>query len=142
MLTARVLIRLAHKLDLEGGSDGSPSSLSDEEYYTPLEDEDLPVTEKKDPVPKAELAPDGVSARSSSSSSKRPEPSKFSHAGQFDLLGDLPEEEAEKANIPAATMGRPSGLMMPPWNSQFWKLYGNKLRVNGTKEGVCNLSDS
>ena len=30
---------------------------------------------------------------------------------------------------------------MPPWDSDFWTLYGNKLRVNGTTEGVCKLGD-
>ena len=30
-------------------------------------------------------------------------------------------------------------LLMPPFNSYFWEVYGNKMRVNGTKEGICNL---
>lgn len=29
--------------------------------------------------------------------------------------------------------------LMPPWDSDFWNVYGNKLRVNGTVEGVCDL---
>lgn len=32
--------------------------------------------------------------------------------------------------------------MMPPFDSRFWKTYGNKLRVFGTVEGLCDLSDS
>ncbi|KAL9621882.1 MAG: hypothetical protein Q9160_003703 [Pyrenula sp. 1 TL-2023] len=29
--------------------------------------------------------------------------------------------------------------MMPPWDSDFWKVFGNRLRVYGCKEGMCRL---
>ena len=29
--------------------------------------------------------------------------------------------------------------MLPPWRSDFWRVYGNKLRVNGTNEGLLKL---
>ncbi|MCJ1246045.1 hypothetical protein MMC30_003249 [Trapelia coarctata] len=29
---------------------------------------------------------------------------------------------------------------MPVWKSDFWNVYGNKLRVNGTVEGICDLT--
>lgn len=29
--------------------------------------------------------------------------------------------------------------LMPPFGSDFWAVYGNKLRVYGTEEGVCKL---
>lgn len=32
------------------------------------------------------------------------------------------------------------GELMPRFNGPFWKIYGNKLRVNACKEGVFNLS--
>ncbi|MCJ1436352.1 hypothetical protein MMC27_005731 [Xylographa pallens] len=35
---------------------------------------------------------------------------------------------------------QPASRLMPPWDSDFWNVYGNKLRVNGTVEGVCDLS--
>lgn len=31
------------------------------------------------------------------------------------------------------------GELIPRWNAEFWKLFGNKLQVNGSKEGVCKL---
>lgn len=34
-----------------------------------------------------------------------------------------------------------SNLIIPPFNSAFWKVYGNKLRLYGTVEGVCSLTD-
>ena len=33
-------------------------------------------------------------------------------------------------------------LMMPSFDSTFWHTYGNKLRVNGTIEEVCNTASS
>ncbi|MCJ1473203.1 hypothetical protein MMC13_001854 [Lambiella insularis] len=36
--------------------------------------------------------------------------------------------------------GSTPSRLMPPWGSDFWNVYGNKLRVNGTREGVCRLS--
>ncbi|MCJ1398292.1 hypothetical protein MMC11_001489 [Xylographa trunciseda] len=35
---------------------------------------------------------------------------------------------------------QPASRLMPPWDSDFWNVYGNKLRVNGTVEGFCELS--
>ena len=33
----------------------------------------------------------------------------------------------------------PTPPMMPDWADPIWRVYGNKLRVNGTAEGVCHL---
>ncbi|KAK5014569.1 hypothetical protein LTR16_004045 [Cryomyces antarcticus] len=30
--------------------------------------------------------------------------------------------------------------MMPPFGTDFWRVYGNKLRVFGTREGLCDLT--
>lgn len=30
--------------------------------------------------------------------------------------------------------------MIPQWNSEFWRTYGNKLRIYGTEEEVCDLT--
>lgn len=35
--------------------------------------------------------------------------------------------------------GTRSGEMIQPWDSDFWRVYGNKLRVYGTVEEVCDL---
>ncbi|MCJ1289837.1 hypothetical protein MMC34_001370 [Xylographa carneopallida] len=34
---------------------------------------------------------------------------------------------------------QPASRLMPSWDSDFWNVYGNKLRVNGTVEGMCEL---
>ena len=87
----------------------------------------------------------------------------FSHAGRFDLLGVMVEDAdegtvemevktTEKTPVVSKTFTRASvggkakeagpatSRLMPAWDSEFWKIYGNKLRVNGTVEGVCDLT--
>lgn len=90
------------------------------------------------------------------SSRKSPKQSAFSHAGRFDLLGDLSsDEDAALANVTTVLEPTRPGpqhhhfrrvsppeqtfTMMPAWDSDFWSVYGNKLRVNGTAEGICEL---
>ena len=67
----------------------------------------------------------------------------FSHATRFDLLGDMPssddglETSIARTLVPKSSKAR--FTMMPPFDSDFWNVYGNKLRVNGTVEGVCHI---
>ena len=86
----------------------------------------------------------------------------FAHAGMFDLLqeesGDGNEDvdenlrptarpgihsrSASSLAVPEALSveGKAATKMMPPWKSDFWNVYGNKLRVNGTVEGICDMT--
>ena len=87
----------------------------------------------------------------------------FSHAGKFDLLGSMVEDAEEgtvevevkttmktpvvsktftsaSANSKAKEADPAPSRLMPPWDSDFWNIYGNKLRINGTIEGVCDLT--
>ena len=88
------------------------------------------------------------------SSPTRLTPSAFSHPGRFDLLDSLSDEgggEQHPSHSPSPPSGPdhvlrpaadnflPAFKMMPQWDSDFWNVYGNKLRVNGTVEGVCDL---
>lgn len=77
----------------------------------------------------------------------------FSHPGKFDILDSVVSEGSEEeATICAGNEDREVEVeadevedeqkvvkLMPRWDSEFWKVYGNKLRVNGTVEGVCDL---
>lgn len=100
---------------------------------------------------------------------KTDRPSKFSHTNAFDGLNDLSEEvedenTTESAENPASsstaipsTTSHPDQLeakmqrlslssrknskdLLPSWNTDFWKYYGNKLRVNATVEELCDLT--
>jgi len=51
-------------------------------------------------------------------------------------LGSL----AESANGAVADMVR-KGLLVPRFGSEFWNIYGNKLRVFGTHEGILDLGE-
>lgn len=89
-----------------------------------------------------------------------PSPTAFSHPTIFGVLADevssdedlidLGFEEkgfkkSSKANGAATKRGKsyqppsPPPKMMPPFQSEFWDKYRNKLRVNGTMEEVCYL---
>lgn len=85
--------------------------------------------------------------------------STFSHPGMFDVLGDCSSNDEHeptseesalglqelKERVPMELSSAPMKVisnLMPSWDSDFWNVYGNKLRVNGTVEGICDLSDS
>ncbi|KAI9872401.1 MAG: hypothetical protein M1830_001690 [Pleopsidium flavum] len=90
---------------------------------------------------------------------KAMKPSAFSHATRFDLLGDMSSgEEQRDHSIEATLTTSPDNFhlimedksqqqlepktmtMMPHFESDFWSVYGNKLRVFGTVENVCDLT--
>ncbi|KAL8789022.1 MAG: hypothetical protein Q9195_007042 [Heterodermia aff. obscurata] len=134
---------------------------SDEDYFTP-EEEGVPVPNNYQPAQarssdssdggvsllldpltlQENLSPDmttfarGNTARTPKSGTAT---NKFAHKGMFDSLLDLPVDMDGASESIAAQDHEPQYVMMPPFDSHFWEVYGNKLRVNGTVEGVCNL---
>lgn len=157
-LTAKVLIRLSAKLESEGEYvDEDMGTMSDEDYFTPIEEE-IPVTTAEAPgtaiMDTARVLDyGGVSGDVGPSTNSSPPPgqakvaTKFSHAGKYDLLEGLPQD-SNQVSIAAPEPGSSAATgnvqdsaapMMPPFDSHFWVVYGNKLRVNGTVEGVCNV---
>ena len=81
---------------------------------------------------------------------------------EYDDYGDIEDEITESAENPASSSvpsprdetqpmskamddlrleGKTSRqhCMLQPWDSDFWRTYGNKLRVYGTEEEVCDL---
>jgi len=151
-LTAKVLIRLSAQLEIAGtymNEQASPNSSDKDDYETAPEDA----------APPAQASSRGKKPKRKT---KKPmERSAFSHATKFDVLGDLPSDEEtifEQPSVaPRGRFGRakpvvkgppqPEPLpkrndMMPPFHSEFWRVYGNKLRVFGTVEGVCDLTKS
>lgn len=83
--------------------------------------------------------------------------SDIAHSGRFDVLRDLETDQerssqerdlelskqaasgngqsAEGTSSEAANMS-----LMPSFEGPFWKVYGNKLRVFGTQEDICDLN--
>lgn len=104
---------------------------------------------------------------SNSKSVKASGNSSFAHATIFDLLGDIPADDSlsspgRQVKIPTKKKGHsthPSNsssvtynpvlppaivalhqnTMMPPFKDDFWNIYSNRLRVNGTVEGICSF---
>ncbi|KAL8704638.1 MAG: hypothetical protein Q9201_002224 [Fulgogasparrea decipioides] len=156
-LTARILVRLSTMLESSG------IYVDDEDdYYTPPENQSS--SGDSDGVSldayrvSAQLRSNDTDPRKSrrqsgsASGSKR---SPLSHDTVFDLLGDIPSDEdpiklARRAKnkkpsasfepaVQSNTKGPDVGGRMPAWDSDFWNVYGNKLRVNGTIEQVCHV---
>ena len=182
-LTAKVLIRLATKLEavgtyveapvpcptfgngpgfLRGDVRGSPAIVtSDEDYFTPDEggvhinggyhstrtrvsdsnSGGVPVLNdlnlQENDIQTYPTGFKGKSARKIRKAKLEDEATRFAHKGMFDTLRDLPTDM--DGSIEVAESLPPDHVMMPPFDSHFWEIYGNKLRVNGTLEGVCDL---
>ncbi|KAL8815552.1 MAG: hypothetical protein Q9223_005314 [Gallowayella weberi] len=160
-MTARVFLRLAIELETSAPHlDDPPSPINQASSSPPemgvlIDHHDVSAN-----LQAAAAAADDISSKSSSqpssgsgsgsgSASTVPRPT-FSHPTKFDLLGDLSCEEIEtlalgvRAREPGlkpadVDLGRDAPRRLPAWESDFWKVFGNKLRVNGTVEEVCCL---
>ncbi|KAL8636251.1 MAG: hypothetical protein Q9228_006332 [Teloschistes exilis] len=152
-LTARILIRLASKLE----SSGMYISDDEDSYHTPPEAQSSEDTnggvllhsDGSSPVLHSTDTTSTMSLQSSSTSASKP--TAFSHPTKFDLLGDISADEDPVASSPkkqdlslSSKQDDPSkgnsyeiGGRMPAWDSGFWNVYGNKLRVVGTLEQMC-----
>lgn len=93
--------------------------------------------------------------------------SNFAHATIFDLLGEIPADDslsspgkqvktptkkqshsphpsnssatAYNSVVPPVIAAMHQNTMMPPFQNDFWNIYSNRLRVNGTVEGICSF---
>ncbi|KAL8775326.1 MAG: hypothetical protein Q9209_000333 [Squamulea sp. 1 TL-2023] len=152
-MTARLLVRLSVNLEASGEYIEELPSPVDEPFYTPPEGEGDDLMDFNDVSEQLE-AIDRTSSKSSSRPSSGITTSRttFSSATKFDLLGDLsadidpftlrprtPDPEVRRELRTDAKVDNETGRRLPAWESDFWKVYGNKLRVNGTIEGVCHL---
>ncbi|KAL9001564.1 MAG: hypothetical protein Q9169_000139 [Polycauliona sp. 2 TL-2023] len=153
LMTARLLIRSSVDLEASGKYIDELPSPPGDAFYTPPEGEGDDLMDFND-VSKQLEAIDKISSGSSSrpSSGVATDRTAFSHVTKFDLLGDLSDEidpHTLQPRNPAPGMkpkpemkrkiDNETGRRLPAWESDFWKVYGNKLQVNGTMEGVCDL---
>ncbi|KAF2100482.1 CAF1-domain-containing protein [Rhizodiscina lignyota] len=158
-LTALVLIRLSSKLEAEGtyvkrvDSSGLGSEDSVEGGVS------LPASlalhdERSSETPAGEMTGETDKQDGSRSYSV---PSRFSHGNIYDKLGSLSIESdndketqgdgpsytdshsPQSASKSTATE-KSDRAEMPPFQSDFWRVYGNKLRAFGTVEGLVHLS--
>lgn len=123
------------------------SDSSSEGVPLPAEMLDVPSKKGRVSVPNLRRKPKGL-----------PPPTAFSHSTMFSVLADevSSDEDLIDLGFEAPGFKKPTKLkdakrgssdrqspptpkMMPPFQSEFWSVYGNKLRVNGTVEGVCHM---
>jgi len=144
-ITARVAIRLASKL------------AAVETWKQDLDKED-PTAGKRPPENGIPRSDGSLESPTVLPAADTPARSKYASKGMFDLLSDnvtdhseqwdsiLPEPVdragSDPRNLPEPVPGHPLEIpkWMPAWNSDFWTVYGNKLRMNGTVEGVLELA--
>lgn len=168
-LTAKVLIRLSGNLEKSGSylEEKGKNRDDKEDYYTPEEghsperrssgESSGGVSIYAGSVPKNVAASEERSKSSSAQSKYTPttDRSTFANPTIFDLLGDIPADDdfatltlqPEQSDRPVSRkqakrdkrVEAEMGKRMPAWESSFWDVYGNKLRVNGTAEGVCDV---
>ena len=98
-----------------------------------------PLTLQENVGPSKNTFARGGAARKARKSKLGKPANNFAHKGMFDSLLDLPADMDGVIESIAAQQPEPQYVMMPAFDSHFWEVYGNKLRVNGTVEGVCNL---
>ena len=71
----------------------------------------------------------------------------FSHTNPYAALQDqndsddlyLRLDHHGNPTAPMPPLSPPTPLLMPHGESEFWRKYGNRLRVNGTVEEVCEI---
>ncbi|KAL8672079.1 MAG: hypothetical protein Q9168_003439 [Polycauliona sp. 1 TL-2023] len=153
LMTARLLVRSSVNLEASGKYIEELPSPAGDAFYTPPEGEMDDLIDFNDVSEQLEAIDQSSSGSSSRpSSGVAPDRTTFSHVTKFDLLGDLSDEidpHTLQPKKPApGTKAKPelenkidneTGRRLPAWESDFWKVYGNKLQVNGTMEGVCDL---
>ncbi|CAL8580912.1 hypothetical protein XPA_006628 [Xanthoria parietina] len=152
-MTARLLLRSSVFIEASGRYIDELPSPVEVAFFTPPEGEGDDLIDFKDASAQLE-----VIGKTSSESSSPPSSgvattrTTFSHVTKFDLLGDLSDEvdpftlrprtpsaEVKSKAEPEPEIDNETGRRLPAWESDFWKVYGNKLQVNGTMEGVCDL---
>lgn len=123
------------------------SDSSSEGVPLPAEMLDAPSKKGKVSAPNPRRKPRGL-----------PPPTAFSHSTMFGVLANEVSSDEDLIDLGFEAPGfkkspkrkgakrgtsdrqsPPPPKMMPPFQSEFWSVYGNKLRVNGTVEGVCHM---
>jgi poly(A)-specific ribonuclease len=183
-LTAKILIKLAARLEAEGeyiAPEADPCS--DDSFTTAPEGSDSPLGSSADPsqtqipaqpelmscaplqsashVGRDDNAPSAShrqSRRNRRRRVRRPATgtqaaeTRVPHSIRFNSLLNSDNEEGPPGlsggveighgdtNVAAREPGSLDVVLMPPFHSDFWRVYGNKLRVYGTKEEIFCLT--
>jgi poly(A)-specific ribonuclease len=151
-VTSKVFLRLATRLSAPPAAKGTDKTIAATTTSAvqvllaarPVEDEDFiePITTKKKKKKTTDFPPSTPASR-------------FSTANIYSMLEDDTVETpvstsiATKPDAPESIASPPSVMpvdptkvsgLLPAWDTEFWRTYGNKLRVFGTREEVCDLT--
>ncbi|KAL2355890.1 ribonuclease H-like domain-containing protein [Cryomyces antarcticus] len=146
-LTAKIAVHLSTKLEAAGSYVGDrfakPTIFDRLRNLTPsdLEDDDSDLADPTAPSP---VIPDtdgpdalAVTLESPATWQHRAGPTLHaSAAAKATTLNANPDEWT----VMKKERSGGEEEMMPPFGTDFWRVYGNKLRVFGTREGLCDLT--
>jgi poly(A)-specific ribonuclease len=156
LMTAKVLLRLAHKIGLEKTPQDMtreahplksyqhrPKGSSEMEVFpipgTPSSDLDTSMEKSGWGDIQLDLSIGGGVKLASDSDETISGDMKDCQSVQGEEGADCYREEATKGNVPAVDGTTISHPWIPSFSSSFWESYGNTLRVFGTQEEVMKL---
>lgn len=159
-LTALVAIRLASKLENDGGHVKEAKKAKEDKSITKSEPrptggltgvfKSIVGGGMSVLAPSSHVTPAATSKPSRQTQQnqpKTPAAGRFSTANMYERLGAMSVNDNTSSNDEGALDGAaqsqeslPPMTAMPPFASDFWKVYGNKLRVFGTVEGLLDLT--
>ena len=131
-LTARILTRLAAKIDGQYVLTEASKSETENQQDRPLNDGQLKPASYLDQS--IEPIPSGLDVHTPKYPDAIQTTNPLKHHNTFETLA-LEDSSVSYTKSEAK-------LMMPSYNRPFWTVYGNKLRVNGTLEEVCIVGSS
>ena len=148
-ITSKVFLRLASRLNAPPSAKLEPSTDTMAHPKT-SENEQAGFVETPSAKKRRKLIDEDAPAKPAAPTTR------FSHANLYDALPDESTEtpiatpttsksQAEARNTTIATPIQPLDSakiseLLPAWDTDFWQRYSNKLRVYGTQEEECDLT--
>ena len=148
-ITSKVFLRLASRLNAPASAKLEPGTEMTV-ALNPSENEQAGFVETTSAKKRRKLIEEDAPTKPA------PPTTRFSHANLYNALPDENSEtlsavstptksQAEARNTTIATPIQPLDSvkiseLLPAWNTDFWQRYSNKLRVYGTQEEECDLT--
>ncbi|KAF2766079.1 CAF1-domain-containing protein [Teratosphaeria nubilosa] len=153
-LTAQIAVRLSSKLEQQGSyvsadSAATTNGITNGTGALKLTEDNLSthnggplVTSSSnwslDPAPPTTASPGFIPSQVGGKWKRNGDPTVAAKSGEEDPFSYNPRDLQHRHRNWKADLTIPGG--MPRLSSDFWRVYGNKLRVFGTEEGMCMLA--
>jgi poly(A)-specific ribonuclease len=148
-ITSKVFLRLASRLNAPPSAKLEPGAETTAAPRT-SENEQAAFAETPSAKKRRKLIEEDAPAKPAASTTR------FSHANLYDALPDESAETPTAASTPTKSLPEDRNTtnatpiqpldsakiseLLPAWDTDFWQRYSNKLRVYGTQEEECDLT--